>query len=407
MSDWNSYELKDIADIQTGPFGSLLHASDYIEFGIPSIMPTNIGKRLEINNTALVYIKQSDAKRLSKYLVNSGDIVYSRRGDVEKCAIITNKENGWLCGTGCLRVRITSEVAIPKFVALYLSTDKIKGWVSGHAVGTTMPNLNTNILGKVPIRLPTLAEQHAIASVFDSLENKIDLLQSQNTTLEKMAQTIFRQWFVEEANEGWKETKLQEHTDAFRGLSYKGIGLAEFGNGLPMHNLNSVYEGGGYKYEGIKFYTGEYKDRHIVYPGEIIVTNTEQGHEFRLIGYPAIVPGSFGSIGLFSQHIYKLVPKEDSYLTRQFIYYLLMTPDVREQIIAATNGSTVNMLAIDGLQRPEFKLPPQSLVEKFTDIVSAYWEKNELNQAQIRTLTTLRDTLLPKLMNGEVNVQIN
>ncbi|NJL76715.1 MAG: hypothetical protein HC892_18525 [Saprospiraceae bacterium] len=177
-----------------------------------------------------------------------------------------------------------------------------------------------------------------------------------------------------------------------------------------MHNLNSVYEGGGYKYEGIKYYTGEYKDRHLIQPGSIIVTNTEQGHDFRLIGFPAIVPKTFGQKGLFSQHIYKLVPLNKSYLSNEFIYYLLMAPAVREQIIAATNGSTVNMLAIDGLQRPQFKLPPKELVDDFTFIVSNYWKKKTINQTQISTLTALRDTLLPKLMSGEIKskfVEIN
>jgi len=177
--------------------------------------------------------------------------------------------------------------------------------------------------------------------------------------------------------------------------------------GLSMHNLNSVYEGGGYKYEGIKFYKGDYRERHLVNAGDIIVTNTEQGHEFRLIGFPDIVPDDLGKQGLFSQHIYKLVPLKKTYLTREFIYNLLMTTSVREQIIGATNGSTVNMLAIDGLQRPEFKLPPQEKIIKFTTIVRDYWIKNNVNQNQIQTLTQLRDTLLPKLMSGEVRVEMN
>ncbi|MBC2698157.1 MAG: restriction endonuclease subunit S [ANME-2 cluster archaeon] len=251
-----------------------------------------------------------------------------------------------------------------------------------------------------------LPEQRAIASVLSSLDDKIDLLHRQNKTLEAMAETLFRQWFVEEAEEGWGATTLEQHIEVFRGLSYKGSGLTENGFGIPMHNLNSVYEGGGYKIEGIKFYSSEYKKRHLVYPGDIIVTNTEQGHEFKLIGFPAIVPDSFGDTGLFSQHIYKLVSKKKTDLSREFIYYLLMSHSVREQIISATNGSTVNMLAIDGLQRPEFKLPPKNKVIEFTGIVSAYWNKSNINNKQIHTLKKLRDTLSPKLMSGGVRVKL-
>ncbi len=273
--------------------------------------------------------------------------------------------------------------------------------------GTSQPYITLGTLRELPILVPSnYAEQKAIASVLSSLDDKIDLLHRQNKTLEAMAETLFREWFVEEAQEDWEETTLDVHTEACRGLSYKGSGLTEKGLGLPMHNLNSVYEGGGYKHEGIKFYDGEYKERHLVSPGEIIIANTEQGHEFKLIGFPAIIPASFGDTGLFSQHIYRLTLKEQTFLSSEFLYYLLMTSSVREQIISATNGSTVNMLAIDGLARPKFKLPPERKVIEFKSIIGKCWEKISLNNNQIHTLEKLRDTLLPKLMSGEVRVDM-
>ena len=190
MSGWRECVLGDVANIQTGPFGSQLHSSDYVPVGIPSIMPTNIGTRLEISKNNIAYITEDDAQRLNKYLVENGDIVYSRRGDVEKCAFITKNESGWLCGTGCLRVRFILDEVSPKFCAYYLSTDEMKGWVSGHAVGTTMPNLNSSILRRLPLILPPLPEQQAIASVLSSLDDKIDLLNRQNLTLEAIAETL-------------------------------------------------------------------------------------------------------------------------------------------------------------------------------------------------------------------------
>lgn len=275
-----------------------------------------------------------------------------------------------------------------------------------YITGAVQPKLSKENLLSIPIYLPRSENaQKLITESLICLDDKIDLLNRQNKTLEALAETLFRQWFIEEADESWEVTTLKENTIVFRGLSYKGSGLTNEKNGLPMHNLNSVFEGGGYKYSGIKFYNGEYREKHLVSPGEIIVTNTEQGHRFRLIGFPAIVPDYFGKIGLFSQHIYRLVPNAETYLTNEYLYYLLMEPGVREQIIGATNGSTVNMLAIDGLERPEFKLPPENKIKAFTMIVKDYWKKKTVNQNQIRTLTQLRDTLLPKLMSGEVRVE--
>ena len=106
-------------NIQTGPFGSQLHAADYVPVGIPSIMPENIGdNELSIGNIAR--ITQEDADRLSRYIVREGDIVYSRRGDVERRALVRQAEDGWLCGTGCLRVRVGTGSARSAFHVILL-----------------------------------------------------------------------------------------------------------------------------------------------------------------------------------------------------------------------------------------------------------------------------------------------
>ena len=106
-------------DIQTGPFGSQLHAVDYVQVGIPSIMPQNIGDN-QISDAGIARITCEDAQRLSRYLVKAGDIVYSRRGDVERRALIREREEGWLCGMGCLRVRFGKGVVYPPYAAFYM-----------------------------------------------------------------------------------------------------------------------------------------------------------------------------------------------------------------------------------------------------------------------------------------------
>jgi type I restriction enzyme, S subunit len=275
-----------------------------------------------------------------------------------------------------------------------------------YLTGAVQPKLSKASLESIPIYLPdSPREQQAIASVLGSLDDKIDLLHRQNRTLEQMAETLFRQWFVEEEGEGWPRHQLGEFVEVMRGLSYNGAGLTEKGQGVPMHNLNSVYEGGGYKYDGIKYYKGDFKDRHLVHPGDVIVTNTEQGHQMLLIGYPAIVPKHFGEVGIFTQHVYKLKMKWA--VTEPFIFHLLKTSDMREQIAGATNGSTVNMLPKDGIEWAKFRLPPSELIKRYTATVKPMMKKQETNYEQIQKLTSLRDTLLPKLMSGEVRVDLD
>ncbi|EOI3456200.1 restriction endonuclease subunit S [Cronobacter turicensis] len=274
------------------------------------------------------------------------------------------------------------------------------------AEGSSHPLLTQKLLKSVETKAALNPnEQKSIASVLSCLDDKIDLLHRQNKTLESMAETLFRQWFIEEAQADWEITTLDCHITVAKGLSYKGAGLTTSDNGIPLFSLNSVLEGGGYKSSGIKYYNGDFKERHIIKPGDIIVANTEQGHEYRLIGYPAIIPTTGSEISIYTHHLFKICLNDDSYLTNSFMYYLLCSKDIHEQVVAATNGSTVNQLSSDGLQRPEFKLPPECIVKKFTTQVASFWKKINLNNSQIKNLESLRDTLLPKLLSGEVRVK--
>ena len=183
-------------DVQTGPFGSQLHAADYVPRGIPSIMPQNLGDNRVVRE-GIAQITVEDAERLSRYRVRTGDIVYSRRGDVERRALIRDAEDGWLCGTGCLRVRFGDEGVNPTFVSYYLGDPNVREWIVRHAHGATMPNLNTAILSALPFVLPPLPEQRAIAHILGTLDDKIELNRRMNETLEAMARALFKSWFVD------------------------------------------------------------------------------------------------------------------------------------------------------------------------------------------------------------------
>ena len=199
-SDWVKTTLGEIVKlgngiIQTGPFGSQLHASDYVDEGIPVIMPLNIINN-KIDLSGIARITKEDAERLSKHLVKKNDIVYSRRGDVTRKALITELEEGMFCGTGCLLVRPGNSIDA-RFLTYHLSSPINQEWIIRHAVGATMPNLNTGILKRVPLNIPSLDTQKAIAHILGSLDDKIELNRQMNETLEAMAQALFKSWFVD------------------------------------------------------------------------------------------------------------------------------------------------------------------------------------------------------------------
>lgn len=182
MSKWTKTTLGKIADIITGPFGSQLHQSDYVKRGIPIVMPQDIGNR-NINYSTINYVSEEDATRLKRYSTVANDILYARRGDVEKHAFVRAKDAGVLCGTGCLRVRINSNEVESAFLSFYLNREETRKWLVTHAVGTNMPNLNTDILSDVPIAYPTLKEQRKIVKVLNCLEERIVLNEKINDNL--------------------------------------------------------------------------------------------------------------------------------------------------------------------------------------------------------------------------------
>ena len=174
---------------------------------------------------------------------------------------------------------------------------------------------------------------------------------------------------------------------------------------MPLHNLNSIYEGGGYKYDGIKYYSGEYADRHLARVGDVIVANTEQGHDRLLIGYAAVVPPLYGQSGIASHHIYRLRRRPGSPVTSAFLCHLLNSARMHQIVSGYANGTTVNMLPIDGVQKPKIVCPPQSLVLAFDSLASTAGNRCNRLVLESHVLVALRDTLLPKLISGRLLVK--
>lgn len=404
MSEWRKLPLKEIT-VKIGSGSTPTGGSGaYKETGVSLIRSQNV-LDFSFTNNGLAFIDEEQAHALRNVIVEPQDVLLNITGDsVARCCSAPRE---WL------PARVNQHVAIiranPKHLdSLFLKYSLISikdELLSLSEIGGTRNALTKSMLENLKLFVPSVIEQKAIASVLSSLDDKIDLLHRQNKTLESMAETLFRQWFIEEAHADWEITTLDCHITVAKGLSYKGAGLTTSDNGIPLFSLNSVLEGGGYKSAGIKYYNGDFKERHIIKPGDIIVANTEQGHEYRLIGYPAIIPKTESELSIYTHHLFKISINDDSYLTNAFLYYLLCSKDMHEQVVAATNGSTVNQLSADGLQRPEFKLPPECMVKEFTTQIDFFWKKISINNSQIKNIESLRDTLLPKLMSGEVRVQ--
>ncbi len=428
---WEFTTLGDVCErggggIQTGPFGSQLHASDYVLVGIPSIMPTNIGENRIIED-GIVRITEADANRLGQHRLQAGDIVYSRRGDVEKRALVREREVGWLCGTGCLKVRLGSGVVDPLFASLFLGHPAIREWIVRHAVGATMPNLNTSIMSGVPFALPPLAEQQAIAAVLGALDDKIELNRRMNATLEAMARALFQSWFVDfdpvraklDGRQpagmdaataqlfpahfehgvdgllpvGWHHTAIEtlctinawtlSKSDDLKTLEYVEISEVSRGN---IANI-AIYPRGDEPSRARR------RLRH----GDTVLSTVrpDRGSYFLALNPPVNRVASTGFA--------VLTPTKVPW---SFLHAALTLPEVSEHLGQMADGGAYPAVRPEIIGAIKAAVPDEPrILEAFHRTCAPLFEQAEANRTEFRTLATLRDTLLPKLLSGEILVR--
>ena len=403
--EWKEVRLGDIADIQTGPFGSQLHKSDYIAEGIPCIMPTNIGPHLNFVVDGMAHVSEEDADRLSRHLTEIGDIIYARRGDIEKCAYVTTNEDKWLCGTGCLKIRCNNDVN-SRFIAYLLSTAECKKWITGNAVGTTMLNLSKGILSNLPLLIPSLQDQRRIASILSSLDRKIELNNKINADLEEMAQVIFKNWFVDfepfkdgkfvdselgMIPEGWKVGRLTDVIKLMPGGTPKTSEPLYWDNGtIPFFSPKDV--NGVYCFATEKHITeaGLNKCSSNLYPKDTIFITCR------------------GTVGKVCLAACDMAMNQSNYAIKAIdgysqYYVFFLVKSVVERLIKKSNGAVFSAITSKDFDE-EILIPSQKAVEDFTNVIDGFFRRILTIGTENSRLSLLRDTLLPRLMSGELEI---
>ncbi len=194
---WTYTTLGDLASkpdglIQTGPFGSQLHKDEYTTEGIPVVNPTNLlGNRINPENISRISCET--AKPLKRHILKKGDILFGRRGEIGRHGLVTEKEDGWFCGTGSFMVRVRKPIIDNRFLNLYFSTSTIVNWLNSNAAGAIMPNLSTAVLKRMPVFYPSIEEQKEIADCLEMLEKKLQLITEKKNLLEELFRTLLHQ----------------------------------------------------------------------------------------------------------------------------------------------------------------------------------------------------------------------
>lgn len=409
--------------IQTGPFGSQLHASDYVPAGIPSIMPVNIGDG-RIHEEGIARITEADAVRLSRHRVQAGDIIYSRRGDVERCALVRPEQEGWLCGTGCLKVRFGNGGLLPRFAAYYLSHASVKAWIVRHAVGATMPNLNTGIMEALPVVVPAREVQQRIIHVLGTFDDKIDVNRRMTRTLERMAAAVFKSWFIDfdpvRAKADRSDTGLPSALSELfpNSLEESALGLIPAGwavrtlDEVATVNARSISKGYGHtqiRYVDISsvnagtltevtpyaFDNAPSRARRLVQSGDTIWSCVRPNRKaYLFIDSPEenlVVSTGFAV----------LTPRE---VPSSYLYQWVTTQAFVDYLTAYATGAAYPAVKADTFEDARMLLPPKPVLDAFHEIVGPIRSRIAHNERQNRRLAGLRDVLLPKLFSGELEL---
>ncbi len=310
------------------------------------------------------------------------------------------------------------------------------------ASGSAQPIINKTEFGNFDILLPPLPEQRAIAHILGTLDDKIELLRRMSETLEEMARTLFKAWFVDfvpvrakmegrwkrgqslpglpahlydlfpdrlvpselgEIPEGWEVGTAGEEVDLIKGVSYRSKDLSD--SNVALVTLKSFKRGGGYRPDGLKPYVGTYKPEQEVHPGELIISQTDVTQSAEVIGKPAIVLPDDRFQTLVASLDVLIVRPRHGVLSREFFYLLFSMPYFQEHIYGYTNGTTVLHLDKEGVPSFRFVKPTEDVAVAFSKIVVPMFARFIKSVTEARTLAALRDALLPKLVRGEIRVR--
>lgn len=397
MSEWKECKLREITDLVTKGTTPTTVGGGFISAGINFIKSEAVGHDGRIDKSTFVFISDETHQKLKRSQLQKDDILFSMAGIyLGKNAIVTEDILPANTNQALAIIRLNQNSAIPKYVSYYLRQKSVVELVNNMSGQSAQPNINFEEIKSIEIKLPPLPEQQAIAEVLSSLDDKIDLLHRQNKALEQLAETLFRQWFVEEAEDSWEVGTLDDVVSMKGGTTPSTTeqkywdGNIHWTSPRDLSNTTSIFlfdTSRKITEEGLKQISSG-----LLPVGTLLLSSRAP------IGYLALteIPVAInqGYIAIIC----------DKIVSNYFMF--LWCKANMEMIENAGNGSVFQEISKSAFRTLDFLIPPKEKIKHFDKEIEPMFQKIKSNTQQIRTLTQLRDTLLPKLMSGEVRVNI-
>ena len=403
---WERMKLGDISNcIQPGPFGSQLHQSDYSEYGTPIVMPKDmVDGRISHGN--LIRVSEEHVKRLNRHQVHSGDLMVARKGDVRKCVYITENEDGWMTGSDCLKVALNRNTCFPKFVYYQLRSAYIGKWLEKVSIGATMPSLNTGLLSSIELIMPPLEIQRRIANILSAYDDLIENNQKQIKLLEEAAQRLYKEWFVDLRFPGYEHTPVVDGVPEGWGkcmLEY----VIEFDpkvkldknrmkQSVPMSALSTI----SMVLDSREFEQTLSNSGSKFQNGDTLLAQITPCLENGKTAFVSGIESEEGAVGS-TEYIVMRSKRLNPYM----VYLLARTDEFRQEAINSMSGSDgMQRAKPDKLKAIEYLRPTDAIIESFGKIMEPVFAQIFSLNSQCEKAALARDGLLPKLMNGKIEV---
>jgi type I restriction enzyme S subunit len=382
------------------------------------------------------FITKEKDEILRKGKLRRNDVVLTTRGTVGNVAYFDDAVpfDHLRINSGMVILRAQPLCLDPSYLYLFVRSALFHSQVAALTTGSAQPQLPIRDINRIEIPIPPLEEQRAVASTLGALDDKIDLYRRMNETLEATARAIFKDWFVdfgptrtkmedrapylapeiwslfpdrldnEGKPQGWEWSRLGQHVNLTKGKSYNSEELQDSRTALVT--LKSFKRGGGYRRDGLKPFSGEFKPEQVVFEGEIVVAQTDVTQAAEVIGRPARVvsDGRFERL-VASLDVAIIRPKEETYLSNEFLVRLMGIDNFTQHTLAYTTGTTVLHLGNNAIPSFQLVLPSYETVTAYSDISSSLTAQQTQMAHETDTLSAARDLLLPRLMSGEIRVK--
>lgn len=392
LNDWADYRFSELLHDESISYG-IVQPGEHTEVdSVPIVRVNNIKNGYILTDDVLKVSSEIEQKYQRTRLVG-GELLITVVGSVGECAIVPASLKGWNVARAVSVARIKDAFDI-RFTKYCFKTEDLKFQMYGNTNDTVQPTLNLSLLKNLILRIPDRREQSAIALVLSSLDDKIDLLHRQNKTLEALAETLFRQWFVEEADEIWESCTVGEVLTVKGGTTPSTSEPGYWDGAIPWTTPRDLSDQRSvYLFDTIRKVTplGLAQIGSGLLPAGTVLLSSRAP-----IGYLAIA-----DIPMAVNQGYIAIVCDDG-IPNYYAY--LWCKHQMGVIKSAGNGSTFEEISKSSFKALTFQVPPTSKLEAFDGIAASIFEKLRANGRQALNLQKLRDTLLPKLMSGEVRV---